>query len=667
MAFAYPSFLFALAAIAIPVILHLIQLRRAKRVVFSNLKFIQVSKDITSSQRTLKELLILLSRILFITFLVLAFAQPFLPATDHITASGGSDDVALVIDNSFSTQNLQAEHDYSVLTGAVERGKSIVNIFPASTPFTVLSGKGYTRAKGLGANDAKVYLDDIDYTVASFPNYTSSFFKPSHFFLLSDFQKGTFKSSVIQRLDSTTQVHIIPIAGSVNANIAVDSVYLEDEFIRGNSENVLHVKLKNTGMAVREDVPIKLFIDETQVAALSLDLPAQQTTEAIINFRLQGNRAQQAYVQVDDFPVDFDNTYYFTFTPSTSIKVTEIYSGKASTLSRLFGAEPIFQFNSFPASNPDYAALSASDFVVLNTIDELSSAVVSSISNYVRAGGTILVSPGAKVNSGSYNSLFQGLNISASVLSSDQGVKTALTVPERNHPFFRGIFSGYDASMTMPVSSRRLAWSKSSEDILRFRGGTPFLSRFDRGNGKVFLMAAPLDEQFNTLVNHALFVPVMYKLAMSGYKQEQALAYTLGSTTIRIPLKEAPAKDGVFKLEQDSTSFIPEQQIRGGSLYFNIPDELDKAGFYTLKYQDKTIAMLAFNYNKAESELDQYTPDELKALVGDRPNVHVYDYGDVFSVKGEFEKRYFGVKLWKYCLILCLVFLMAEIALIRFL
>ncbi|GAB3830022.1 hypothetical protein GCM10028895_45550 [Pontibacter rugosus] len=114
-------------------------------------------------------------------------------------------------------------------------------------------------------------------------------------------------------------------------------------------------------------------------------------------------------------------------------------------------------------------------------------------------------------------------------------------------------------------------------------------------------------------------------------------------------------------------AFIPEQQVRGGKLYFTVPPEMEKAGFYTLQLNDSILTTLAFNYDKGESYLEQYTPDELRTVIGSESgNIHVYDYGDAFSIKGEFEKRYFGVKLWKYCLILCLFFLMAEIALIRF-
>ncbi|MEJ8803537.1 BatA domain-containing protein [Pontibacter sp. H249] len=667
MAFVYPAFLFALAAVAIPIILHLIQLRRAKRVIFSNIKFIQLSKDITSSQKTLKEILILISRILFIIFLVLAFAQPFLPASNQNTSSNPSD-VAILVDNSFSLQNLQADQDYSVLTGAVERGKSITNLFPASTNFSVISDRRYSRGKPLSMADAKVYLDELDHSASNFPFISSALYKPSHIFILSDYQKRTFRSELLQRYDSSTQVHVVPIAGASNSNVAIDSIYLQDEFIRSNTDNLLHVRIRNTGSVVLEDIPVKLFVQDRQVAALSVDLAPQQVTEAVLNFEIQDNSPKQAYVQIDDFPVNFDNTYYFSLTPSSSITVTEITNDKASSLQRLFGNEPVFKFGSYAAGNPDYAKITGSDVVILNSIDNLSSALATTVANYVKAGGTAIVVPGAAANSGSYAALFQSLNVSGRIVeNSETGAKTALSAPDPNNPFFKSIFSGYDARMTMPLSSRQLVWSKSSEDILEFKGGAPYLSRFDRGNGKVYLMAAPLQEELNTLVNHALFVPVMYKLAISGYKQEQALAYTLGEGTIRIPLKNSTTKEGVYELQQDSLSFIPEQQVRGGSLYFNIPGEMNKAGFYTLKVQNQNISTLAFNYSKDESELDQYTPDELRALVGNRANVHVYDYGDAFSVKGEFEKRYFGVKLWKYCLILCLFFLMAEIALIRFL
>jgi hypothetical protein len=302
-------------------------------------------------------------------------------------------------------------------------------------------------------------------------------------------------------------------------------------------------------------------------------------------------------------------------------------------------------------------------------VPNLSDALAATVANYVEAGGTVAVIPPMGSDLAGYSTLFQNLNIPASFTGSmAEGGKTNIAAPDPNNPFFRSIFSEYDPKMQMPAAVRSLAWARAAEDILKYRGGSPFLSRFDRGSGHIYLMAAPLQQDYSTLANHALFVPIMYKLAIGSYKQQQALAYTLTGSTIQVPALGQTQKEGVYTLQKDSLAYIPEQQVRGGRLFFNTPPDMDEAGFYNLQLQDSAVTTLAFNYGKEESYLAQYSPDELKALVGqEHRSIHIYDQGDTFSMKGEFEKRYFGVKLWKYCLILCLFFLMAEIALIRLL
>ncbi|WP_233555690.1 BatA domain-containing protein [Pontibacter oryzae] len=669
MAFLYPSFLFALAAIAVPIILHLVQLRRAKRVVFSNVKFIQVSKDLTASQRTLKELLILLSRILAITFLVLAFAQPYFAASD-VRVAAANDSVALALDNSYSMANQSQDADLPLMSVAADQAKVIADLFPGTTAFKLFSTDKINHGAVVQASQVSGFVENIDFSSKPFNAEIALNNKPAHAFILSDFQKNTFSPSYFNALDSTMQVHLIPLAAANTANITIDSVYLEDEFLRGGAENILHVVLSNTGSEALSDVPVKLYINNQQLAALSIDLPAKQSTEAVMTFRSGDDALQQAYVQVEDYPVEFDNTYYFILKPSGTITIAEIGEAAENSLQRLYGNEPFFRHTFFTEGNVNYATLSAANIVILNGVNSLSSALAASVANYVKAGGTVVVFPPASATQlAGYTALFQSLNLPATINPvSATSAKTSLAAPDPNNPFFKSIFSDFDPKLEMPQASRSMVWSRASEDILKYRGGAPFMSRFSRGSGSVFLMAAPLDEAYTSLPNHALFVPIMYRLAISSYKQEQQLAYSLTSGTVQLPVASTRSKEGVYELKQDTMAFIPEQQVRGGKLYFNVPPAMDVAGFYTLQLQDSVLTTLAFNYSKEESDLEQYTPDELRALVGEnRPNVHVYDYGDAFSVKGEFEKRYFGVKLWKYCLILCLFFLMAEIALIRFL
>jgi Na+/H+ antiporter NhaD/arsenite permease-like protein len=81
MIFAQPLFLIALTALAIPVIIHLFNFRRYKKIYFTNVKFIAEIKQETKKQSQLKHLLILLARLLAITCLVMVFAQPYLPSS----------------------------------------------------------------------------------------------------------------------------------------------------------------------------------------------------------------------------------------------------------------------------------------------------------------------------------------------------------------------------------------------------------------------------------------------------------------------------------------------------------------------------------------------------------------------------------------------------------
>jgi len=104
MEFLHPSFLWALLALAIPIIIHLFHFRRFKKVLFTNVKFLQEIKEETSSRSKVKNLLVLLSRLLAVAALVLAFAQPYIPQGKDIKK--GNSAVSIFVDNSYSMRKL---------------------------------------------------------------------------------------------------------------------------------------------------------------------------------------------------------------------------------------------------------------------------------------------------------------------------------------------------------------------------------------------------------------------------------------------------------------------------------------------------------------------------------------------------------------------------------
>ena len=136
MQFLYPSFLYALGLIAIPILIHLFNFRRYKKIVFSDIRFLKALSEQNKKQQTLKKYLILLSRILMIIFMVLAFAQPFIPFNKK-SSNFNSKIVSIYIDNSFSMQSLGKNGP--LLDQAKAKAKEIAQVYAESDNYQLLT------------------------------------------------------------------------------------------------------------------------------------------------------------------------------------------------------------------------------------------------------------------------------------------------------------------------------------------------------------------------------------------------------------------------------------------------------------------------------------------------------------------------------------------------
>src|SRR5690554_4933540 len=136
MKFLNPSFLFALFTIAIPVIIHLFSFRRHKTVYFSHVGFLKDIKKESQKKSRLKQLLMLLARILTIIFLVFAFSQPYI-STENSAAADSGEIVGVYIDNSFSMNALSEQGQ--LLEHARNKAAEIGQSYPAGTRFRLLT------------------------------------------------------------------------------------------------------------------------------------------------------------------------------------------------------------------------------------------------------------------------------------------------------------------------------------------------------------------------------------------------------------------------------------------------------------------------------------------------------------------------------------------------
>lgn len=248
-------------------------------------------------------------------------------------------------------------------------------------------------------------------------------------------------------------------------------------------------------------------------------------------------------------------------------------------------------------------------------------------------------------------------------------------MPDAREPFFRDVFGAQQRQATMPRVAPVLRWPRTGTDILRLRDGESYLASFASGAGQVYVFSAPFAPSYSDFVAHALFVPVLYRMAMLSYQNEHLPAYRLtqGTVALKLPAAETAgnaadrADETSFRLVKDSVVLIPAQRLTATELRLDLPVGMDAPGFYQVQRGGKVLTTLAFNQDKRESELAAYSADELRQLIGpNHPNISVVESGADGAGLAKFRAEQTGQPLWRYCLLLVLLALLAEALLLRF-
>lgn len=648
-------FLWALGALAIPIIIHLFNFRKTTRIYFSNIRFLKQIKQETTQKRRLKQYLVLASRLLFLFFLVMAFAQPFLPAREQISSQRN---IAIYLDNSFS-MSAPVEGKVRALDAAVNFVRAIVKLFPPETRFKLLTNDfapfSNSFKSGVEIIDqlSQVRLSPIS---RKLDEITKRIGAPgSTVFWVSDFQKSTIGNEIV--VDSTWQLRLVPVEYERLSNVFVDSVFLDNPFVIGGEKNSVRVRLRNEGPRALEGLIARLSINGVQAATSSVTLQANSSVET--SFDLSGSLKgyNKAVFSFTDFPVSFDNEFYFTLNYTGKLKVIEVKADEASTyIEKVFGNRQLFDFKSYSVKNINYSLINEADLVVVNGLNKIESSLSNVLQSY-RLEGSLLVISGAQPELDSYKNLLGLPNLTKTEMAEME----ELDRPDFKNPFFENVFEEKTSALAMPRAKKMVDWGPDRSAILRFKNGLPYLSRF----GNTFVMASPLEKSSTDFFNNAMFVPVMYRIASSGKKAERKPYFYLSSSLVTIPIDSLTGEEPAKLIGQQE--LIPSQRRLGDRLLLEIPRFSVNQGFYHVTHQRDTLDLIAFNLEKGESLLGQFNGEEIKTALGGGNHISIFKTTSTDTFSNEIKERYLGTPLWKYALMLALLFLLAEVLLIRFL
>ena len=654
MIFQYPSFLWALGALAIPIIIHLFNFRKTTRVYFSNTRFLKQVKQETTQKRKLKQYLVLVSRLLFLFFLVIAFAQPFLPASDQVN---NQKNVSIYLDNSLSMSAPVGEKTRALDAG-IQMVQEVVNTFPSDVRYQLITNDFAPFSNSFKTKSEVLdFLSQVRTSAISrkAEEITKRLLEKNTLFWISDFQRSTFGNSI--KIDSSLQVKLVPVKYTKLSNVFVDSVYLENPFVIGGEKNSVKVRLRNAGEKQVEGLVTKLSINSIQASAATVNLEPNSSNVVSFDLSASPRGVNKAMLSFSDYPVSFDNEFYFTLNYSGKLRIIEIKAVKETTsVERVYGNKELFSFSSFQASNLNYSLLATADLVIVHGLDKIEPSLQASLTSY-KNSNSLLIIPSQKPDVDSYQSLI-GLKMK---VNTDEKIPTQLNLPDFQNPLLQNVFEEKNSAMAMPAGTKLLDWGTDRSAILQFKDGRPFLSQV----GNVFLLASPLEKTFTDFYNHALFVPLMYRMAALGKRSEQKPYYNLSSTLISISADSLVGEEPIKM--QGKQEVIPLQRRLNDKILLEMPKYALDPGFYTITFKKDTLEVVAFNLDKSESILESLTGEEAKAQLGGGNSISIFNSSSPDSFRNEIKERYLGTPLWKYALVLALLFLLVEVLLLRFL
>lgn len=682
MMFVYPAFLWALAAVAIPVIIHLFNFRRYKKVYFTNVKFLKELQHQSKSKSRLREILVLIARSLAIVCLVLAFSQPILNNKNKVAVNINEKAISVYIDNSFSMENVNKQGP--LLEIAKTKAKEIIKAFGNGDKFQIITndfeGKHQrfnTKEDAINViNEVKIsssvrVLSDVLKRQKEFLNSSTS--KNKKIYILSDVQQTTFNLADIEN-DTSIKVTIAPVKANETNNVYIDSCWFETPLQQKGFIQKLHANVVNYGNTIIEIGSAKLFLNNQQIAISSFSIDANSKKEIQFTFECKQEGVNYGSIKIEDFPITFDDELYFAFNSKVNVSVCLINGKEQSidnSLSTLFKTDSLFKLNSFLEQAIDYSTFKTSDVVILNQLLDLSSGLMAELLKFRDKGGSIVFIPAQNPNLISYNQGFTMLQLPNLIAIDSSNLK--IDKIEMGSKFFSGVFEKVSDRLNLPIVTKHFKILKTNntdfETILALQNSDILFGVNKNSNSLIYVFSSPLNEKCTNFSKHALFVPTFYQICFNSLKSVP-LFYQVSSNIV-ISLKNdfiTVDQPPHIKQVNGQLDIIPESRLVNNSLSIFTQHQINIPGFFEVSRNNLLLLPLAFNYSRKESNLLCLNNDELKKIIETKNFKNIDLIEDLSSdITLQILQGADGKKLWKIFIILTLLFIAIEIALLRFL
>ena len=527
---------------SIPLILHLLNRERARRLIFSTVRFIQMSHQTNVRRHKLKRLLLLLMRILMLALLGMAFARPFFADAPVFTQkTGGKRNAVIILDTSYSMK-----YEGVFENAKKETGEILDGLDASDAACLILSSDNARVVAPLGSefahirtalDNAEISNEHTDYLDAM--QTADEILQPipigeKQVYLIADMQKRGWENFIeTDKLSPDIQIHFVDVRAEKPQNYAITEISVPSVVLKEQKASQLVARVRNFGDEPVEDLQVRLFIDDNVIDSVALDIAPDDLADAVFKVEFQDEATHTGWVELPEDALGIDNKRYFTLQSLQAIKVHAVREeprtrGRYQTVETFFMKKAIISGNDAvqigfteSVSVPNASILARVDVLILADVAELSSGEAERVKAYVAAGGGLIVTVGDNINAEVYK---QRLGGETGLMPCDfvQAVGNALNreqfrvlaTVKYEHPIFvpfkepnHGDFGKarfYRIFQAVPT--------KDATVIAAYDDGSPALFEKPYGTlGRVLCFTSTIDREWNDLPIRAVYLPFLHE------------------------------------------------------------------------------------------------------------------------------------------------------------
>jgi len=687
MIFLNPAILFGLLAASIPVIIHLFNLRKLKKIEFSTLAFLKELQKNKIRKIKLKQWILLALRVLIILFVVMAFARPALQSIQiGGTTSAAKTTAIFILDDTFSMSVVDQKGSY--LNQAKEIIRQVLSQMQEGDEVGLILVSNNTNENKLTSNLSEFTknVDQLDLSYSS-GDLNTSITKAAQLisesknfnkeiYVLSDFQKNkitkeNLSNDLSELLNESIRIYSFDLSDKDVFNLSVDELKINNQIFEKDKPVSFSVTITNNSKQDVNSAVVSLFLNDERSAQKSFDVTAGQSIIVEIEATPKTIGFIDVTAEIETDEIEQDNKRYASmFIPEKIL--AGLFSENPNDLTFVDLALQTAGEGKYDIERKNINQLTSQQLNKYQTIIISSNTITSGfeqLKNFMHNGGGLILFPSSNQNAIGLNQFFSqlGLGINSSFVGklNSSELKIKFDKTDFNHPVFQNIFQNDDKKKyESPELNAYYKVSSSGNQIITLVDGSSFLSEHKVGKGKVFVFNSAPVLSWSDFPIKSIFAPLINKSVAYLSSKERDENVFLAGEEVNINLKNTNASQ-IKILKPDKTEEFINLNDNLGKDYLAYSNT-NISGNYKFYSSENQFEDISINTDPTESKTEYASESEFENYLEQIKFAGKHVSIDKESnITEKILQARFGSELWRYFLLVALILALIEMTIAR--